>query len=224
MDAFNQGLASSHKEQQQNQKIAAFGSSYRESPPRDWLAGRPAPKYKQNSKQHHRGAAAPLNRMSVSSTAALDLQGPVGRLRGGIHPGDWRVAPFDEVGHIERRCSAANRKRCPRMDPGTKEPRAPASGPNVGAQTFGSFGAFAKGTRCKSETASRNTQKNGYSPQPPQHGRPKGRQVKSVKAENAQPSRATHSPTAPAQYSKPHSHASQSTTDRHSHEYSSHCD
>ena len=171
-----------------------------------------------------RGAAAPLNRMSVSSTAALDLQGPVGRLRGGIHPGGRRAAPFDEVEHIERRCSAANRKRCARMDPGTKEPRAPASGPNVGAQTFGSFGTFAKGTRCKSETASRNTKKNGYSPQPPQHGRPKGRQVKSVKAENAQPSPATHSPTAPAQYSKPHSHASQSTTDRHSHEYSSHCD
>ena len=40
--------------------------------------------YKQNCKQHHRGAAVPLNRMSVSSTAALDLQGPVGRLRGWI--------------------------------------------------------------------------------------------------------------------------------------------
>ena len=39
--------------------------------------------------------------------------------------------------------------------------------PNAGAQTFGSFGAFAKGTRCKSETASRNTRKNGYTPKTP---------------------------------------------------------
>ncbi|VVO68544.1 hypothetical protein PS898_01167 [Pseudomonas fluorescens] len=184
-----------------------------------------SPHYKQNSKQHHRGAAAPLNRMSVSSTAALDLQGPVGRLRGGIHPGGRRAAPFDEVEHIERRCSAANRKRCARMDPGAKEPRAPASGPNVGAKPFGlPFRRLEKVTRRKGGTLCRHHKKNGYSPQRPQHGRPKGRQVKSVKAENAQPSPATHSPTAPAQYSKPHSHASQSTTDPHSREYSSHCD
>jgi len=35
--------------------------------------------------------------------------------------------------------------------------------PNAGAQTFGSFGAFAKGTRRKGETASGSTRRNGYS-------------------------------------------------------------
>ncbi len=38
----------------------------------------------------------------------------------------------------------------------------PSEGPNAGAQTFGSFGAFAKGTRRKGETASRSTRRNGY--------------------------------------------------------------
>ncbi len=38
----------------------------------------------------------------------------------------------------------------------------PSEGPNAGAQTFGYFGAFAKVTRCKSETASGRTRRNGY--------------------------------------------------------------
>ncbi|AWA41331.1 hypothetical protein DBV33_22960 [Pseudomonas fluorescens] len=38
--------------------------------------------------------------------------------------------------------------------------------PNAGAKPFGYFGAFAKVTRCKSGTASRNTRRNGYSPKP----------------------------------------------------------
>ena len=117
-----------------------------------------------------RGAAAPLNRMSVSSTAALDLQGPVGRLRGGIHPGGRRAAPFDEVEHIERRCSAANRKRCARMDPGAKEPRAPASGPNVGAKPFGlPFRRLEKVTRRKGGTLRSRYHSNGYVPGQPEH-------------------------------------------------------
>jgi len=33
--------------------------------------------------------------------------------------------------------------------------------PNAGAQRFGSFWAFAKGTRRKGETASGNTRRNG---------------------------------------------------------------
>ncbi|EJL99533.1 hypothetical protein PMI19_04067 [Pseudomonas sp. GM16] len=74
--------------------------------------------------------------------------------------------PFGEAKHIERRCSEANRRRCARINSGTKEPRALASGPNAGAQTFGSFGAFAKGTRCKSETASGNPRRNGYTRNP----------------------------------------------------------
>ena len=36
--------------------------------------------------------------------------------------------------------------------------------PNGGAKPFGSFLAFEKGTRCKSETASRRYRRNGYVP------------------------------------------------------------
>ncbi len=35
-------------------------------------------------------------------------------------------------------------------------------GPYVRGETFGSFGAFAKGTRRKGETASRRYRRNGY--------------------------------------------------------------
>ena len=52
------------------------------------------------------------------------------------------------------------------MNPATKEPE-PRRGPNAGAQTFASFGAFAKGSRRKGETASRNTRSNGYTPKTP---------------------------------------------------------
>ena len=37
-----------------------------------------------------------------------------------------------------------------------------SEGPYVRGETFGYFGAFAKVTRCKSETASRNPRRNGY--------------------------------------------------------------
>ncbi|TPG77858.1 hypothetical protein EAH72_23310 [Pseudomonas caspiana] len=38
--------------------------------------------------------------------------------------------------------------------------------PNGGVKPFGSFLAFEKGTRCKSETASSRYRRNGYAPQP----------------------------------------------------------
>jgi hypothetical protein len=37
-----------------------------------------------------------------------------------------------------------------------------SEGPYVRGETFGSFGAFAKGTRRKGETASRRYRRNGY--------------------------------------------------------------
>ena len=50
--------------------------------------------------------------------------------------------------------------------------------PNAGAQPFGSFLAFEKGTRRKGETASRRTRSNGYVPPPTRKtGRLSGRQV-----------------------------------------------
>jgi len=120
------------------------------------------------AKQKPTAGSSPLNgRVSARRKLLILTHRPVGRLSGGIDPGVGAKRPFDEVEHIERRCSEANRRRCARIDPGAKEPRALASGPNVRAQTFGSFGAFAKGTRCKSETASGNTRSNGYTPKTP---------------------------------------------------------
>ncbi len=95
-----------------------------------------------------------------------------------MDPGVGAQRPYDAVGHSECRCSEANRSRCARIDPAAKEPRAPASGPNVRAKTFWFLlGRLPKGTRRKGETAIRNTPKNGYTPTPPKHGRPKGRQA-----------------------------------------------
>jgi len=84
---------------------------------------------------------------------------------------EWRglsggrsAATFGEAKHIERRCSEANRRRCPRMNPVTKEPE-PRRGPNAGAKPFGlPFRRLEKVTRCKSETARRSTRSNGYTP------------------------------------------------------------
>ncbi len=51
-----------------------------------------------------------------------------------------------------------------------------SEGPYVRGETFGSFGAFAKGTRRKGETIGGRYRRNGYVHGHPQHGRPKGRQ------------------------------------------------
>ncbi len=120
------------------------------------------------AKQKPTAGSSPLHgRVSARRKLLILTHRPVGRLSGGIDPGVGAQRPFGEAKCIERRCSEANRRRCARIDPGAKEPRALASGPNVRAQTFGSFGAFAKGTRCKSETASGNTRSNGYTPKTP---------------------------------------------------------
>ena len=92
---------------------------------------------------------------------------PFGRLRYGIDPGVGAQRPYDAVVHSECRCSGANRSRCARIDPVTKVPRAPASGPYAGAKPFGlPFRRLEKVTRCKSETASGSTRSNGYAPNP----------------------------------------------------------
>jgi hypothetical protein len=112
----------------------------------------------------YRFAPPPLNRMSVSSAAAFDLkvrrQAEWRDLSGG-----GRAAPFGAAKCIERRCSEANRRRCPRMKPGAKEPRAPASGPNVRVKPFGlPFRRLEKVTRRKGGTLSSRYRSNGYTP------------------------------------------------------------
>ncbi len=80
--------------------------------------------------------------------------------------GGRRGAPCGAAAYIERRCSEANRRRCPRMDTVAKGPRALARGRTPGAKTFGYFGAFAKVTRRKGGTISRHNRSNGYTPNP----------------------------------------------------------
>jgi hypothetical protein len=46
---------------------------------------------------------------------------PFGRPSGGVHPGVRREAPCGAAAYIERRCSEANRRRCPRMDTVARE-------------------------------------------------------------------------------------------------------
>ena len=77
-------------------------------------------------KQKPTACSSPLNRMSVSSAAALDLKGPFGRLSGGVYPGVGAQRPFGEAKHIERRCSEANRRRCPPDGPRNEGTRATA--------------------------------------------------------------------------------------------------
>jgi hypothetical protein len=50
--------------------------------------------------------------------------------------GGGRAAPFGAAEHIERRSSEADRRRCPRMNAGAKEPRALARGRTFGASAF----------------------------------------------------------------------------------------
>ncbi len=67
---------------------------------------------------------AQRNQAGRSAASLLILTCPVGRPSGGVHPGGRRAAPCGEAAHIERRCSEANRRRCPRMNTGARECRA----------------------------------------------------------------------------------------------------
>ncbi len=120
-------------ESNEDQKIAAFGSSYMES----------------------RRTRTQLGRVSARLLLILE---PVGRLSGRDSYGE----------SIERRCSEANRRRCPRMNPKRRNP-SPSEGRTSGHRPLVTLGwagtpAFAKVTRRKGGTIIRNTRKTGYSP------------------------------------------------------------
>ena len=75
--------------------------------------------------------------------------------------------PFGAAKHSERRCSEANRRRCPRMNPVAKEPE-PKRGPNVRVKPFGlPFRRLEKVTRRKGGTVISNTRRNGSTPRTP---------------------------------------------------------
>ena len=70
--------------------------------------------------------------------------------------------PFGAAKHSERRCSEANRRRCPRMNPAAKEPE-PKRGPNVRVKPFWLlFRRLEKVTRRKGGTLSSRYRRNGY--------------------------------------------------------------
>jgi len=112
-----------------------------------WSAGRP-------SSRASRIAAPPLPQKSKDRAAHTHvLHHSTGRALARlqllilIHPppreaewrcssGGGRAAPFGAAEHIERRSSEADRRRCPRMNAGAKEPRALARGRTFGASVF----------------------------------------------------------------------------------------
>ena len=75
--------------------------------------------------------------------------------------GEWRVAPFDAVELIACRSREADRRAMPPDEYRSEGTPSLSEGPDVRGETFGSFGAFAKGTRRKGETTSRHNPKNG---------------------------------------------------------------
>jgi hypothetical protein len=109
-----------------------------------------------------------IGRVSARLLLILTHQ-PVGRLSGGIDPGVGAQRPFGTAKHSERRCSEANRRRCPpgsipeRRNPSLSEGR--TSGQSV-LVTFGWAGipASAKVTRRKGGTLTSHHHNNGYSP------------------------------------------------------------
>ncbi len=96
--------------------------------------------------------------------------------------GGGRVAPCGEAAHIERRSKRSRPEAMPPDECRSEGTPSPGEGPDAGAKRFGSFWAFAKGTRCKSETANSRYRRNGYVRHQQQHGRLPGRQAQTDSA------------------------------------------
>ena len=89
--------------------------------------------------------------------------------------GGGRVAPCGEAAHIERRSKRSRPEAMPPDECRSEGTPSPGEGPDVGAKTFASFGAFAKGSRRKGETISSRYRSNGYVLSQQEPGRPEGR-------------------------------------------------
>jgi hypothetical protein len=87
---------------------------------------------------------------------------PFGRPSVGVHQGVRRVAPCGEAAHIERRSSRSRPEAMPPDGHRSEGTRSLSEAPYAGAKPFGSFLAFEKGTRCKSETIISRYRSNGY--------------------------------------------------------------
>ena len=114
---------------------------------RFWSAGRPPSRASRiAAPRSHRRAKAEsaythaLHHSSGRALARLQLliliHPPPRQAEWRCSSGDGRAAPFGAAEHIERRSSEADRRRCPRMNAGAKEPRALARGRTFGASVF----------------------------------------------------------------------------------------
>ncbi|MNC35729.1 hypothetical protein D3C75_842230 [compost metagenome] len=89
------------------------------------FASKLAPTEEQKQSSPHRAASHHSSGRALARLQLLILIHPPPRkAEWRRSSGGGRVAPFGEAEHIERRSSEADRRRCPRMNAGAKEPRA----------------------------------------------------------------------------------------------------
>ena len=81
--------------------------------------------------------------------------------------GGRRAAPCGEAAHIERRSKRSRPEAMPPDEYRNEGTPSLSEGPDAWGETFGPFGAFAKGTRRKGETISGRYRRNGYVHNPP---------------------------------------------------------
>ncbi len=117
-------------ESNEDQKIAAFGSSYMES----------------------RRIRTQLGRVSARLLLILILE-PVGRLSGRDSYGE----------SIERRCSEANRRRCPRMNPERRNPSL-SEGRTSGHRPLVPLGRLPKGLAVRAKPPAATPKKTDIHP------------------------------------------------------------
>ncbi len=102
-----------------------------------WDRRTAAPTKKQRQNSPHRAASHHSSGRALARLQLLILIHPPPRqAERRRSSGGGRAAPFGAAEHIERRSSEADRRRCPRMNAGAKEPRAQARGRTFGASVF----------------------------------------------------------------------------------------
>jgi hypothetical protein len=122
------------------------------------VIGRLSGRHREQARSHNGSVFAfrpsPLNRPSVSSPAALDLDppAPIGRLSGGVHLGGRRAAPFDEVEHIERRLKRSQPEAMPPDECRSEGTPSLSEGLDAWGETFASFGLGRHSGVCQRES------------------------------------------------------------------------
>jgi len=110
----------------------------------------------------HPSRTTPTGRVSARHALDLDSPAPFGRLSAGIHPGIGAQRRSTQSNSSHVGASEANRRAMPPDGCRSEGTPSLSEGPDAWGETFGSFGAFAKGTRRKGETLSGRYRSNGY--------------------------------------------------------------